>query len=106
MIEDLLPVMSVLITLTLVWWQLQEKNLQDPEDGRRVLCDSTLRNILGVDSFLSTELMRLLKPHFEVSPSMVLILMWLVSPGKACLRDSTVLQLAAKDPQMMISEQK
>ena len=40
----------------LLWAYIKANKLQDPEDGRRVLCDAKMKAVMGVDSLSMFEM--------------------------------------------------
>ena len=39
-----------------IWNYIKEKKLQDPSDGRRILCDEKLKTVMGSDSVTMFEM--------------------------------------------------
>jgi chromatin remodeling complex protein RSC6 len=48
---------------------VKEHGLQDPRDGRVILCDEELQNLLGTDTMTYFTLMKYLSPHLLKSPA-------------------------------------
>ena len=46
----------------LMWKYIKGNELQNPENRREILCDTSLKNLFGVDSFTMFEMASLLKP--------------------------------------------
>ncbi|KAL2906185.1 Upstream activation factor subunit spp27 [Bienertia sinuspersici] len=46
-----------------LWSYVREKNLQDPQDGKSIVCDETLRELLGVDSINILQINKALTKH-------------------------------------------
>lgn len=52
-----------------LWSYVREKNLQDPLDGKNIICDETLRDLLGVDSINILQINKALTKHIWPSAS-------------------------------------
>ena len=48
---------------------MQENNLLDPSDKRKVIADQKLKDLFGEDRFLAFSIQRLIKPHVLSSKS-------------------------------------
>ncbi|KAK9713498.1 hypothetical protein RND81_06G031200 [Saponaria officinalis] len=46
-----------------LWAYVKEKGLQDPYDGKNIICDETLRNLLGADSINILQINKALTKH-------------------------------------------
>ncbi|XP_074308756.1 uncharacterized protein LOC141643474 isoform X2 [Silene latifolia] len=46
-----------------LWVYVKEKSLQDPDDGKSIICDETLRDLLGVDSINILQIHKALTKH-------------------------------------------
>jgi len=47
-----------------IWGYIKDKNLQDPSDKRRIVCDMKLRELFGCDTFNGFGVTKLLTTHF------------------------------------------
>ncbi|CAN6449419.1 unnamed protein product [Victoria cruziana] len=47
-----------------IWAYIKEKELQDPADKRRIICDEKLKELFEVDSFTGFTVTKLLSAHF------------------------------------------
>ena len=46
-----------------LWVYIREKNLQDPENRRKIICDDALRGLLGCESTDMFQMNKLLSKH-------------------------------------------
>lgn len=46
----------------LMWKYIKEKDLQNPDNRREIVCDKKLKSLFNVDSFTMFQLATLLKP--------------------------------------------
>ncbi|KAH9617797.1 hypothetical protein KSS87_006044 [Heliosperma pusillum] len=46
-----------------LWTYVKDKSLQDPDDGTTIICDETLRDLLGVDSITILQINKALTKH-------------------------------------------
>lgn len=51
-------------TVKQLWVYIKSHGLQNPDDGKEVICDDTLKLVLGKDKVGFTEIPGLLAPHF------------------------------------------
>jgi chromatin remodeling complex protein RSC6 len=49
----------------LVWAYIKEKNLQNPANKRNILCDASMRAVMGKDEVTMFELTGLLSQHLS-----------------------------------------
>jgi upstream activation factor subunit UAF30 len=48
-----------------LWKYIKAQNLQDPQDGRQILCDDTLREVMQVDRISMMEMNKTLTVHLQ-----------------------------------------
>lgn len=53
---------------------MRDKNLQDPHDGKSIMCDETLRELLGVGSINILQINKALTKHISPSGFIVILL--------------------------------
>lgn len=83
-----------------LWSYVRDKNLQDPHDGKNIICDETLRELLGVDSINILQINKALTKH--ILPSVKLIRR--EKPRKQeKVEDPCEMELKAKAPKKVYS---
>ncbi|KAJ9090135.1 hypothetical protein DSO57_1005589 [Entomophthora muscae] len=63
---DRLPRTEVIKRL---WVYIKENKLQDPKDGRNILCDPTLKDLFQVDEVTSFQMAKIIGPHLTKLPA-------------------------------------
>ena len=48
-----------------LWAHIKAHKLQDPSDGRQIICDATLKGLFGVDRVSGFGMNKFLGPHFK-----------------------------------------
>lgn len=48
---------------------IKENKLQDPKDGRNILCDAALKDLFEVDEVTSFQMAKIIGPHLTKLPA-------------------------------------